>query len=373
VLHRRYSQFDELKNCLVKSHPATKALTFPPKVLLGNLQPKVIEERTNVLGTWINELLSHADEAVKTAEDLLAFLEATSAVVKEGDDAPKFVGVDIHGRPLDTSACKDELVIFAAASRYNFQKLTEFVKPAQADVLKQFPNMRAKIVSVADLRVVPSALRSKVEPVLRKVEGKDAMILVDSFMTGEGTDSAHLSMESYFIPDYTGDILRAVSCADANWTFRLFICLNGKVISCFQSSQTKLHEKYVAAVSAILKENPLVVAPVPAAGAAELKVIKEGPEEVGARKSFNVEFEMPAAGDIVFTFDVPGGSTDFELVRCAPAGGGEEIKIMPKRSYSKGCKKRAPVGPGVYSLTWKPAGMLRKSTLNYSVARVVSA
>ena len=107
-------------------------------------------------------------------------------MVKEGDDAPKFVGVDIHGRPLDTSACKDELVIFAAASRYNFQKLTEFVKPAQADVLKQFPNMRAKIVSVADLRVVPSALRSKVEPVLRKVEGKDAMILVDSFMTGEG-------------------------------------------------------------------------------------------------------------------------------------------------------------------------------------------
>ena len=41
---------------------------------------------------------------------MLAFLEATSAVVKEGDDAPKFVGVDIHGRPLDTSASKDEQV-----------------------------------------------------------------------------------------------------------------------------------------------------------------------------------------------------------------------------------------------------------------------
>ena len=95
--------------------------------------------------------------------------------------------------------------------------------------------MRAKIVSVADLRVVPSALRSKVEPVLRKVEGKDAMILVDSFMTGEGTESAHLSMESYFIPDYTGDILKAVSCADANWTFRLFICLNGKVLSQYKT------------------------------------------------------------------------------------------------------------------------------------------
>lgn len=373
MLHRRYSQFDELKNCLAKAHPASKKLDFPPKVLLGNLQPKVIEERTNVLGTWINQLLSHAEEEIKNAEDLLAFLEATSAVVKEGDDAPKFVGVDIHGRPLDTSASKDELVIFAAASRYNFQKLTEFVKPAQADVLKQFPNMRAKIVSVADLRVVPSALRSKVEPVLRKVEGKDAMILVDSFMTGEGTESAHLSMESYFIPDYTGDILKAVSCADANWTFRLFICLNGKVLSCFQSSQTKLHERYVAAVSAILKDSPIVVAPVPAAGAAELKVIKEGTEQVGARKSFNIEFEMPAAGDIVFTFDVPGGSTDFELLRCAPAGGGDEMKVMPKRSYSKGCKKRAPVGPGVYSLTWKPAGMLSKSTLNYSVARVILA
>lgn len=204
------------------------------------------------------------------------------------------------------------------------------------------------------------------------------MILVDSFMTSAGTDGAHLSMESFFIPDYTGDILKAISCADANWTFRLFICLNGKVISCFQSSQTKLHEKYVAAVTAVLKENPILVAPVPAFAATAdsgvaLKVIKEGEESISARSKFVVEFEMPKAGDIVFSFNVPGGSTDFRLIRCAPAGGGDEIIIMPKRSYSKGCKKRCPVGPGVYELMWKPAGMLRSSTLNYSVARVTSS
>jgi hypothetical protein len=42
---------------------------------------------------------------------------------------------------------------------------------------------------------------------------------------------------------------------------------------------------------------------------------------VGARKKFTVEFQVDGPTDIVFSFSCP--ATDFELVRAAPAGGGE--------------------------------------------------
>ena len=71
LLSRRYSQFNELKDNLIKSYPAVKSITFPPKVLLGNLQPKVIAQRTTELGSFVTALLEHESKEIREAPELM--------------------------------------------------------------------------------------------------------------------------------------------------------------------------------------------------------------------------------------------------------------------------------------------------------------
>jgi len=363
VLHRRYSQFNELKENLAKSHSAViKSITFPPKVLLGNLQPKVIQQRTVELNSFLNELLSHDDKAIREAPELLAFLEASDATVKVGSPAPKITLTDLNDRAIN-SDIDDEIVVFTAASRYNFQKLTEFVKPAQAEVLALFPNVRITFISVADLRIVPAASRGMVQPILRKMEAKDALETINNFITG-GFDG-YMSMEPYFIPDYSGDILNSINCTDANWTFRVFLCCNGRVFKSLQSSQQNLRKEYVGAITSAVKKFPVFAAPVTDANT---KSIQKGEEKVGARQSFAVEFDLEAPGVIALSFSC-SGATEFHLSTVGKDG--KETKVLVSRSYKQGFKKRTRVGAGHHVMSWKPAGMLSSSTLTYDVRQVV--
>jgi len=138
-IQRRYSQFHELKEVLLKCHPSTKvaANQFPPKQFLNKLNPKTVELRTVQLATWMNELLtSHPD-----AEPLLSFLELSpsSAISAAGAPAPVLEFTDIHGRIFKSENQTEQLIIYAAASRYNFQQLEKFIKPAMDDIVTKHP------------------------------------------------------------------------------------------------------------------------------------------------------------------------------------------------------------------------------------------
>jgi hypothetical protein len=132
---------------------------------------------------------------------------------------------------------------------------------------------------------------------------------------------------------------------------------------------TNLHSTYVETMSQVLKANPGLMSPIPPADDASMTMVKAGEEKVGARKTFEVEFQNPSAGEVVFSFHIPGGNTEFELIKCAPAGGGDAQHIMPKRTYKR-LQKRIKIGAGVFTLKWKPAGLLKSSMLHYSVSRL---
>ena len=83
---------------------------------------------------------------------------------------------------------------FLSFSRYNFQKLVEFVKPAQAQIIKEYPHLRATFVSVADMRIVPDNMKSMVEPVLKKKEAKDRAMMVDEYHAN--TDTGFMGLDS---------------------------------------------------------------------------------------------------------------------------------------------------------------------------------
>lgn len=357
TIYRRYSQFDELKNCMAKSFPeATKAFKFPPKVLLGNMKQSVIDDRTNGLGTWLNSMLSSKDKEVRKSSDLLAFLEASAATVKEGAATPKVKLTDIHGRTVDTETMGSEIVVFSAASRYNFQKLLEFVKPAQAQIVKEYPGLRAKFISVADVRIVPDNMKSMVEPVLRKTEYKERATMIDDYHTN--TETGYMGIDSYFVPDYSGDVLNAIQCADANWTFRVFICMNGHVQKSFQSSMTSLSQKYADGFKHLITKYPTTVEPF-----GESTKIKSAQLRISARSSHTDEIELDAAACVAWSFTLKGGagfsvtSADGELV--SPSVSHKDTSI----------RQRTWLAAGKYTFTWKASGTLSGTDLSYEILK----
>lgn len=356
TIYRRYSQFDELKNNMQKKYPEIKSLKFPPKVLLGNMKQSVIDQRTKDLGSWLNAMLSYEKKDVRKASDLLAFLEASTATIKEGVAMPNVKLADLHGRVIDTSSMGSEVVVFAAASRYNFQKLTDFVKPAQAEVIKQYPGLRCTFVSVADLRIVPDNMKSMVEPIMKKMEAKDRLLLVDGWhnIASEG----YMGIDTFFIPDYSGDALNAIQCADANWTFRVFICMNGQVQKSFQSSMTDLSKKYAEAFKYLLNKYPQAVSKFESS--AELA---SGETKLSARSTHKETIELDQATCVGWEFTVHGWGA-FKIL----AADGSCISPSVTRQNAT-TRQRKWLPAGKYSFEWKGAGTISSSNLTYKLMK----
>eukprot|EP00040_Diaphanoeca_grandis_P034005 m.209296 g.209296 ORF g.209296 m.209296 type:complete len:513 (+) comp33034_c1_seq1:90-1628(+) len=359
TLFRRYSQFDELKNCVEKQcGKLIKNIKFPPKVLLGNLKPGVVETRTRELGKWINDLLSHDDKSVRSCSELLSFLEASASTIKDGMKTPVGVVKDIHGRTLNTATLQNELVVYSAASRFNFQKLVEFIKPAQEEVVKKYPNLRCTFVSIADLRIVPDKMRSMIEPMLKKVESKDMTTLGDLYSSNH--DAGFMGIEGYFVPDFSGEHLEALQFTDANWTFRAFISMNGHIQKSFQSSQSGLGKMYVKAFENLIEKYPETVLPFPS----EFTVVAEGDEKVKKELVVNVEIDAPCT--VAWQAEAKGHAS-FSLSKTT--GENSEL-ILPVRTQSnKTVRKRMWLDTGSYKLTWKATGTISAVNINYKVMK----
>ena len=385
---RRYSQFDELRNLLCKLFvAAAKAVPFPPKTTMGKLNPATVERRTTELGTWINMMLAHEVEALRGAEPLLAFLEASdsSAMVKPGAPAPTLVAQDIHGRTFNSAEHGDALLVYAAASRYNFQALEKFMKPAMDGIMAKHPSLRCVIVSVADLRIVPAEARGMVGPVLEKVDSKNVSLTNKTF-----NDANHANgglrfngFESYFVPDYSekGELLAQIGCTDANWTFRVFTVAGGNVCGSMQNSTkdigavtTKAFEDAIAAQPSVVGDWPVAAEDGGGGGGAEaagdgVAMLMQGEVKVGARGKEVLAGTLPAgvAGlGVEFHVNDPHSSLQFGLL------GVEGAKVLPTRTCEckaiKPFKVRATLPAGsAFEVVFSNDGRLRGKTVTYKV------
>lgn len=255
-LFRRYSQFYDLMTTLCSNHKEVKKLQFPPKVTFGNLAASVVGNRREALGAWLNALLQMPE--VAKSPEFLAFMEAREGVVTAGSKVPNLSFTNLLGSTVNTADyTKTHLILVAVASRFNFQKMTQWMSPAMEELWAKHRGLKMLSVSVADLRPVPAAMRGMVTKAMKKVDKKNSKALL-----------GHLSQAGRFSAaanevcvDWSGDTLRTMGAEDANWTYRVSLVANGVVEASFQSSTNNVKAKFVAAMDRIVAANPHFVLP----------------------------------------------------------------------------------------------------------------
>ena len=359
TLQRRYSQFFELKNATSKTTTTKNANNkFPPKQLLNKLNPKTVKLRTAQLESWMNTIL----QQTPTLEPILSFLEVgkSSEISAPGAVAPNLNIMDIHGRQFASSDHPNSLIIYAAASRYNFQALEKFIKPSMETIVRNNPNLNCTIVSVADLRVVPKEALAMVRPILEKVDAKNATISINNYSSTH--PKTFDGFETFFVPDFSpsGDILQLIGCSDANWTFRVFMVSGGKVIGSVQSNTPDISDRCTDIMKAAIGANGNVVKGFEH-GAGSL--LKQGEVVVKARSKESITVTAADGGGgfggktVGIEFWVSSNNVVFSLL-----GSGGEI-ILPKRviecGEGKSYKKKLSFEEGVdvgLELKFKNAG-----------------
>jgi len=340
---RRFSQFRELMDQMCKVHAPVKEVPFPPKKILGKLAPSVIEKRATELEVWVNALLGHSDESIKTAESLLYFLEAKEGMVQIGGPAPTHSFADIHGRVFNPAAYgSDWLQIYSVASRDNSGTLTKFMKAAGAAITAKHPSIKQVFCNVADLRPVPDSMQGMVLKILSSLDKNSVSQLLDSYT--KDCPGAYNGQDMFFHSDFSGETIAALGCDDCNWTFRVFIVAGGSIVGSFQSSTPDVINAYVAAIDSAVEKFPQVIAPWPAAkdGSAspygEVKEIANETIKIGPRKMHAVEISISEPALVGWQLQVGGKSNhlEFQIVCKNAPGDDEKTVILPKRKVECG-------------------------------------
>jgi hypothetical protein len=339
-ISRRYSQFNELLAQLTKENSAVKQIVFPPKVLVGKLAPKVIEKRTQELEEWLNALLSHSDASISSSDQLLYFCEAKDGMVEIGGDAPTLTFTDVYGRTFDSSRYgSDYLIIYSAASRYNFQTLTKCIKAADPQIKAKYPGLKCIYVNVADLRVVPDAMQGQVAPMLTKMDTKNVTEALNEFT--KACPGVYNPINMFFTADWTGDTIAQLGCSDSNWTFRLFVAAGNKIVSSFQSATPGIVQAYIDGMDATVEGMPQVMQPWPEASLyPNHRQLNTEQVTIKAGKIHPVEFTVDAVSMVGWKLQVLGAANTLacRLVRIAGEGvaeGAQDV-ILPKRKVE--CK-----------------------------------
>lgn len=329
-LQRRYSQFYELMTELTKKYgKSVKALPFPPKVTIGNLAPKVVGHRRQGLGNWINAVATLDDHPeISECAEVLAFLEAREGIVTPGSTLPDISFTDLYGRQFSLKAlARTHVLVLSAASRYNFQKMTQWIAPAQESLLRKYPGLKVAFISVADLRPVPGPMRGTVTKVLKKVDAKT--LASNATAAGGSWNATALIM----CVDWTGQVLHSIGAEDANWTYRVSIAAGGVVVKCIQSSTRDPGLQYAAAFEEIMQgqhdlradEAKLATAATAAVQAAELRI--------KAKKSHETVVTVPVDAVPCWLAYEVGTSKNSVAFAIARSGDGGEC-ILPVRKIS---------------------------------------
>jgi hypothetical protein len=356
-ISRRYSQFNELLSQLSKANAAVKQIPFPPKVLMGKLAPKVIEKRTQELEEWLNALLSHTDKTISESDMLLYFCEAKEGMAAVGGAAPVLSFTDVYGRKFDSKNYgSDYLIIYSAASRYNFQTLTTFIKAADPQIKAKYPGLKCIYVNVADLRIVPDAMQGQVAPMLTKMDNKNVTTSLNEFSAA--CPGVYNPINMFFTADWTGDTIAQLGCSDSNWTFRLFVAAGDTIVTSLQSSTTGIVQAYVDAMDATVEKMPQVMQPWPEAALyPNHRSLVTEQVTIKPKTIHKVEITVDTPSMVGWKLQVLGSANTLEcrLLRIAGAGlaDGQMELILPKRKLE--CKEVpyqqvVHCSPGMYTL-----------------------
>jgi hypothetical protein len=252
--------------------------------------------------------------------------------------APSCKLTDIHGRSFSPHAAQDWLIIYAAASRSNFQALTKFIKKANATVQQQHPALRSIFVSVADLRVVPESCHRQVLPMLKMIDSKTSASAASVFRK-RSPDTVY-AQENFFIADWTGDTVKELFDDSATESFRVMIASgggSGRVLAQFDKSTESIVAAYAQAIGVAVRENPAIAAPwleIEPKMDASSTTLKIKPGSVAT-----VEVEVDSAALLGWHLEAEGTTRTMEvcITRADPAGA--EL-IMPRIKVD--CTAAAP-------------------------------
>lgn len=250
VLHRRYSQFNELKNRMEKLpgyKEAIGALKFPGKVFFSKTSTKVVEERKVALMDWTNKLL---ESEFTTNYHINSFLEAVDdEVLNLGQSVPSAVWTDVNDEMVKTDDFpKEGLVVMAAASYWTYQALTAFLDPACEAAMKKYPSLKQYNVGISELRLVPSAVRGQVRPVLAMLI-KNAQSKSDAMVEKCGAPAGSNVLR--FFPDWDASIIQSLGAKDCDWTWRVWVVSEGKVLTALRSSTPEGAAEFVKAFDTV--------------------------------------------------------------------------------------------------------------------------
>jgi hypothetical protein len=367
-ISRRFSQFHELMDQLIKDHAAVKEIPFPPRKLLGNLAPKTVEKRATELQEWVNALLAHSDDTIKTAAPLLAFIEATEGMVKVGATGPSASFADIHGRVFDPATYgSDWLLIYSVASRDNSGALTKFMTAAGDAITAKYPSLKQIFVNVANLVPVPDKMKGVVTPIISKMHSSNTSKLMNSFT--KNCPGAYNGQDMFFHADYSGEVIDSLGCSDSNWSYRVFIVAGGTIIKSFQSSTPNAVETYTAAIDEAVQQFPAVLAPWPAAedGTSlygETTKIAEEQIKIAPRKAHCVDVEITEPSLVGWQLKVLGNSSHLDFSISKKNADESTVAVLPKRTVECGENPYCQVChlmPGAYVLELDNKGSTLKS------------
>lgn len=338
TIFRRYSQFHELMTVLAKNYPTKKHPVlhhinkrFPPKQATGNLADAFVEKRKGALQLWTNKLFQIPE--MLEANEVLGFFEARKGLVQLGSVSPPLRLTDVHGRVVDSTTLNDKtIVVYSAASRYNFSKLTQWLEPCIQALMQKYPCLKVHWVSLADLRGMPEKYVPYVRPGLLSVDKRNRNKQLKYFAANKSALNKYSRSEPYFIADFTGETLSSLGFDDANWTFRVSIVMDGIVQGTVQSSTKNIADVFTKSMERCIEQCPSMAAEDVEAKLAEAEgecKTKEKSVDVKAGKVFK-EILTTSEKDthLTWKFAATDGSVNFG-VSYIPEDSDKEQTIMP--------------------------------------------
>lgn len=354
-LYRRYSQFFQLNTELDQSFPESKGLAFPPKQTMGNLVASFVNARKASLQTWTSALLELPGATGIT--EIVAFFEARTGLMQKGCHSPALKLTDLPGREVDTKHYDDHIIIYSAASRYNFSKLKQALAPAMTAMIAKYPQLKYITVTVADMREVPDKFMSMVGPILKSVDSKNRVVSQTGYITSAGAAGCFDRSRMFFIPDYSGDTLAQLGFEDANWTFRLSVVYQGTVQCSLQSSSKNFTETFRTTIDDLVKGSPALISKELEAKGGDTKLTNEERASIPAGGKVDAKVSVDSETTwLAWDFYVRGGE-HVEFGMFYISDGKEEVRVpmavvkAKEAVHARGGWKVAGK-PGQYVLRW---------------------
>lgn len=163
--------------------------------------------------------------------------------LRVGDAAPVFSFTDLDGKAGDVAALKGSVLVYTCADHSSYDGLLTWQGQVGVEVAKRHPDLPVAYLNVADVTVVPDALRPVVEPVLKKVVDNALSQLVGAY-TAIGQPFNTAARQTFLIPDWDGRYLARLRL-DGAPEYRAWIAVDGRVKAAFRPGEPNADARFL--------------------------------------------------------------------------------------------------------------------------------